>query len=179
MPQVRLHPERPGRKPVSGFSLVEALVVVMVILVIVAIAIPSFVQARMKANEASAVSSLRVIQTAEVMYSQNYPDVGFSHTLQDLGPHGTDCQSPGPTNACIIMDENLANGYKSGYLFEEVGDSQKPSLGYSLSGNPEVSGISGRCSFGSDQSGDIIATVPGSTMSSRFSIGGGGGGCDH
>jgi len=178
MPQVRLHPDTRETKRVSGFSLVEALVVVMVILVIVAIAIPSFVQARMKANEASAVSSMRVIESAEVMYSQNYPDIGFSHSLQDLGAHGTDCQSPGPTHACIIMDENLANGYKSGYFFEEVGDSQKPSLGYSVSSSPEVSGISGRCSFGSNQSGEITATMPGSTVSSRFSIGGGGG-CDR
>lgn len=178
MSPVHLHAETSGKEPVSGFSLVEALVVVMVILVIVAIAIPSFVQARMKANEASAVSSMRMIEQAEVLYSQTYPDIGFSHSLQDLGAHGTDCQTPGPTNACVIMDDNLAKGYKSGYFFDEVGDGQKPSVGYSVSGSPEVAGISGRCAFGSDQSGEITATIPGSAAVSRFSIGGGGG-CGH
>lgn len=163
---------------VSGFSLVEALVVVMVILVIAAIAIPSFVQARMKANEASAVNSIHTIDMAEVMYSQTYPDVGFARTLQDMSTGGTDCSSPTATRACLIMDDSLANGFKSGYVFQLNSDGQKPSLGYSLTGAPEMGGISGRCAFGSNQSGEIKIIANGGTGSSTFSIGGSGT-CDH
>ena len=179
MPQVRPHHETCSTKRISGFSLVEALVVVMIILIIVAIAIPSFVQARMKANEASAVSSMRVIQSAELMYSQLYPDIGFSKNLHDMGANGTDCHTPSATNACLIMDDNLANGFKSGYFFDVAGDPQKPSTGYSVNGTPEVAGISGRCSFSSDQTGEIMATVVGGATASRFSIGESGGGCGH
>jgi type IV pilus assembly protein PilA len=146
-------------------------VVVMVILVIAAIAIPSFVQARMKANEASAVNSMHAIDMAEVMYSQSYPDIGFARTLQDMGTGGTDCQSPTANRACLIMDDSLANGFKSGYVFQLNGDGQRPSLGYTLTGAPEMGGISGRCAFGSSQSGEIKIIANGSTGSSQFSLG--------
>jgi len=179
MTQTGRHPELPsGRSRVSGFSLVEALVVVMVILVIAAIAIPSFVQARMKANEASAVSSMHAIDVAEILYSQTYPDVGFSRTLQDMGTRGTNCQNPTATSACLIMDDSLANGFKSGYVFQLNSDGQRPSLGYTLSGAPEMGGISGRCSFGSNQSGEIKIIANGSTGSSQFSLGSSST-CDH
>jgi type II secretory pathway pseudopilin PulG len=179
MTQAGKHPEMPSRHSrVSGFSLVEALVVVMVILVIAAIAIPSFVQARMKANEASAVNSMHTIDVAEVMYSQNYPEIGFAKTLQDMGTRGTNCQSPTPTSACLIMDDSLANGFKSGYVFQLNGDGLKPSVGYNLTGAPEMGGISGRCSFGSNQSGEIKIIATGSSGSSQFSLGSSGT-CDH
>jgi prepilin-type N-terminal cleavage/methylation domain-containing protein len=156
----------------SGFSLVEALVVVMVILVIAAIAIPSFVQAKMKANEASAISSMHTIRVAQILYAQTYPDIGFASSLADLGTRGTNCESPGPKNACIIMDDALASGTKSGYVFDLVSDGRNPSLNYSLNGNPESAGISGRCSFATDQSGEI-AVVSNGTGASRYSLGNG------
>src|SRR6476660_1588275 len=65
----------------DGFSLVEVLVVVMVILIIAAIAIPNLVHGKMRANEAAAVSSVKTINTAELMYSGSYPEVGFSSSL--------------------------------------------------------------------------------------------------
>lgn len=163
-----------GHSRVSGFSLVEALVVVMIILVIAAIAIPSFVQARMKANEASAVNSIHTIDMAEVMYSQTYPDVGYAKALPDMGTGGTDCTSPSSAHACLIMDNSLANGFKSGYVFQLNSDGQRPSLGYSLTGAPEMGGISGRCAFGSNQSGEIKIIANGSSGSSTFSLGGSG-----
>jgi type IV pilus assembly protein PilA len=162
----------------SGFSLVEALVVVMVILVIASIAIPSFVQAKMKANEASAISSMRTIRTAEILYAQTYPEIGYTGILADLGTHGSDCASPGPRNACIIMDDALASGAKSGYIFEITGDGIKPSNNYTLNGSPESAGISGRCSFSSDQSGEINFTATAGSGTSRFSLGSGNS-CDH
>ena len=93
MSEVTLQSEMQLRPQSPGFSLVELLVVVMVILVITAIAIPSFVQARMKANEASAVSSMHTIQTAEFMYSESYPDHGYAKRLADMGANGSDCKN--------------------------------------------------------------------------------------
>lgn len=180
MPHESAHPAGPGRNRNSGFSLVELLVVVMVILVIAAIAIPGFVQARMKANEASAVSSMQTIRAAEILYSGTYPDMGFSKTLVALGPNGSTCETSGSDNACIITDENLANGFKSGYVFDLISDGQTPSVAYTLNGIPENTGITGRCSFSTDQSGDINVSAPGSGGTSiKYSLNTGGSTCQQ
>jgi type IV pilus assembly protein PilA len=160
-----------------GFSLVELLVVVMVILVIAAIAIPSLVHARMHANEASAVSSMRAVRTAELMYQDAYPDEGFADSLAKLGPNGSDCTSVGKTNSCILMDEALASGLKSGYVFALTGDGSKPTAGYTLTANPESNGVSGRCSFGSDASGQITIKDGNGKGGGPFAVSSGGGGC--
>jgi len=174
MSEVTSQSEMP-RTRAAGFSLVELLVVVMVILGITAIAIPSFVQARMKANEASAVSSMHVIQTAEFMYSESYPDHGYAKKLGDMGANGSDCKSPTPDSACLLMDDSLASGYKSGYAFSIVSDNQTPSISYTLNGTPEAGGVSGRCSFSASSGGQINIIVPGATGTSRFTASGGGG----
>ncbi len=153
----------------------EILVVVMVILVIAAIAIPNMVHARMQANEASAVSSMHAIHTAEALYSDTYPQVGFAGNLADLGSRGTDCKNPGKSNACIIMDSALSGGVKSGYTFQVVGDGNVPDATYTVTATPQSPGSSGRCSYTSDQGGQI-RTVPNGTAS-RFSSGGGGSSC--
>ena len=98
----------------KGFSLIELLLVVAIILIIAAIAIPNLLQARMAANEASAVASLRTVSVAMVSYNDNYPTVGFAPTLAALG--GTDCTTPDQNGACLI-DSLLAGGSKSGYNF--------------------------------------------------------------
>jgi len=108
-----------------GFSLIELLIVVAIILIIAAIAIPNLLRARIAANEASAASSLRTINTAEVSYSTSYPTVGFSATNAVLGnPGGATPCTPSSTNACLI-DQVLASAAaapgKSGYLVSEVG----------------------------------------------------------
>ena len=85
-----------------GFSLIELLIVVAIILIIAAIAIPNLLRARMAANESSAVSSLRTINTGEITYQSTYPTIGFAAALVNLGgPIGTPC-TPGPTSACLI-----------------------------------------------------------------------------
>ena len=65
----------------KGFSLIELLIVVAIILIIAAIAIPNLLRARIAANEASAASGIRTINTAEVAYNSNYPAQGYSPSL--------------------------------------------------------------------------------------------------
>jgi type IV pilus assembly protein PilA len=110
----------------KGFSLIELLIVVAIILIIAAIAIPSLIRAKISANESSAAASIRQISTAQVAYAASYPDVGYAATLATLGPGSgnNSCVSSGPTSttACIL-DGVLSSGTKSGYQFLAVGDS--------------------------------------------------------
>ena len=151
-----------------GFSLVEMMVVVMIVLAIAAIAVPRMLQARMRANEASAIASMIVVRQAEEMYRTSYPAVGYSGSLADLGSHGGNCESASKTNACLIMDTALAAGRKSGYTFELVADGKSPARAYTLTATPDSVGTTGRCTFVSDQTGSF-RQLGGSL--SRFSSG--------
>jgi prepilin-type N-terminal cleavage/methylation domain-containing protein len=107
----------------KGFSLIELLIVVAIILIIAAIAIPNLLRARMAANESSAVGSLREIRTANTSYYSNYPTIGYAVQLADLG--GASPCTSGPNSACLI-DNTLATAApggpgKSGYGFAAVG----------------------------------------------------------
>src|SRR5260221_404332 len=82
----------------KGFSLIELLIVVAIILIIAAIAIPSLLKARMQANEASAAASIHAVNTSELAYSSAFPSIGFSASLANLGDGGaTPC--PGTATA--------------------------------------------------------------------------------
>jgi type IV pilus assembly protein PilA len=114
----------------KGFSLIELLIVVAIILIIAAIAIPNLLRARIAANESSAVSSIRTINTAEVTYQTAYPTVGYAALLANLGPGAGvyTCPAGGPTSsaACVIdgvlsNNGNPAGNGKSGYSFAAVG----------------------------------------------------------
>src|ERR1700682_3714735 len=109
----------------KGFSLIELLIVVAIILIIAAIAIPNLLRARIAANESSAVSAIRTVNTAEVSYQSAYPTVGYSTNLGQLGPGGAGatCPAGGPVqaNACLI-DSVLSNAItpgtaKSGFYY--------------------------------------------------------------
>lgn len=147
-----------ARRRDRGLSLVELMVVLLIILLIAAIAIPNMSKARMKANEASALASVRTVQSAEVTYSNSYPGVGFAGNLADLGAHGTDCQTTSKVNSCLIMDTALTSGIKSGYTFELLGDGNTPTSGYTLTATPLSANASGRCTFTADQSGRVTVT---------------------
>ena len=107
----------------KGFSLVELLIVVAIILIIAAIAIPNLLHARIAANEASAVGSLSAIKSSEVTYSSAYPTVGYSPNIGSLG--GASPCTPAPTSACLL-DSFLSastpgSGGKSGFVFLATG----------------------------------------------------------
>lgn len=143
------------RKRDAGFSLIELLIVVAIILIIMAIAIPDLLNSRMSANEASAVQSVRTIQTALTSYATSYPNIGYPAQLTDLSTSGAIPCLATATQACLI-DGTLANGTKSGYIFTYVQDATyTPSTGYSIHADPIGRGKTGRRSFFTDQPGVI------------------------
>jgi type IV pilus assembly protein PilA len=127
----------------KGFSLIELLIVVAIILIIAAIAIPNLVRARIAANESSAASSVRRISTAEVAYSSSYPTVGYSPDLASLGGPAVNC-TPTSTTACMI-DSVLSGGVKSGYQVFAAGFSSAggPNDSFVASSAPSIFDVTG------------------------------------
>jgi prepilin-type N-terminal cleavage/methylation domain-containing protein len=98
----------------KGFSLIELLIVVAIILIIAAIAIPNFLRSRVAANQSSAVASLHTLDTAEVTYSSTYGS-GFSSSMLYLAPPSAGANAS--STAAGLIDSILASGLKSGYTF--------------------------------------------------------------
>ena len=131
----------------KGFSLIELLIVVAIILVIAAVAVPSFLRSRIVANEAAAVGSLRTLNTAQISYESAYSTVGYATTLGALS--GTSCAPPSSSGACLI-DMALAGGLRNGYSFTLGGTSGSPNATYQVIAVPTLwnySGIRYFCSF--------------------------------
>ncbi|HYW67641.1 MAG TPA: prepilin-type N-terminal cleavage/methylation domain-containing protein [Candidatus Dormibacteraeota bacterium] len=149
-------------KKQKGFSLIELLIVVAIILIIAAIAIPNLIRSKMAANEASAVASLRTINTGEVTYNNTYPTT-FA-TLGSLGPGAATCGVPVSTAACLI-DNLLASATtaalaKSGYAFKIT----PTATGYTSEAAPANQGVTGTRGFCSDQNLVLFYVNPGVTM---------------
>ena len=152
----------------NGFSLIELLMVVTVILVIAALAIPSFLRSRMTANEGSAVASLRSIFTANTTYETSYGN-GYAPDLPSLaGAPPASCQG------ADLIDGMLAAGQKSGYSFTYVAGGAVPvgaagctpgALGFTVQATPVVAGSSGQRSFCVDESGVVRFDPSGTVIS--------------
>src|ERR1039457_5122704 len=116
----------------KGFSLIELLIVVAIILIIAAIAIPNLLRSRIAANEASAGGSLRTINTAQVTYASTYPAQGFATSLAILGGTGTSSSS----TSALLLDNVLGTAstggtaapgnVKSGYSFYVTASGSQP-----------------------------------------------------
>jgi type IV pilus assembly protein PilA len=135
----------------KGFSLIELLIVVAIILIISAISIPNLLRSRMAANEASAVGSLRTINSACITYTTIY-GIGFPSALSNMGTSG-----PGSSASADLIDNSLAGGVKSGYLFSYA---FTPAISgvipaYAVYASPLAPGQTGQRYFFTDQSGVI------------------------
>jgi type IV pilus assembly protein PilA len=134
-------PQDGRRRSKAGFSLIELLIVVAIILVIAAIAIPNFLRARMAANEAAAVENCRTITSAEVIYYTTY-GIGFAAGLSNLAG----AAGPPTSTAANLIDPILATGTKSGYIFTYAPASPDTNgyfQDYSLNSDPVTSNITG------------------------------------
>jgi len=141
------------KRKAAGFSLIELLIVVAIILTIAAIALPNFMRARITANEAAAVANLRNITTANVVYSTTY-NLGYAAQFVYLGgPAG----APTSTNS-QLLDVILTSGAKNGYSFAYVSGPVN-AVGmidsYTVTVSPLVPGNTGQRYFFMDESGVI------------------------
>lgn len=135
-----------------GFSLIELLIVVAIILLLAAIAIPNLIRSKIAANEASAISSIRTINTAQVTYAVTYPLVGYADDLAKLAaPSGG---GPASSMNAGLIDWVLGCGtqpcLKSGYSFRIINTAGTPVSTYTVVGTPQQIDITGTRGFCSD-----------------------------
>ena len=149
----------------KGFSLIELLITVAIILIIAAIAIPNLLRARIAAHEASAVASIRTIITAEVTYLTAYPTTGYSITLAALGPASAGaCTTPVKANACLLgyalASATTTALAKSGYYFRVANGTvaTTPVSSYTIGAAPSTYNSTGVRLFCSIEDGVVRAT---------------------
>ncbi len=149
----------------------ELLIVIAIILILMLMAIPTVGSIKKKANQTSAINSLKVIYSAEIQYESSYPTSGFACSLQSLGGDPAS-GAPSATSSQLIQPD-LATGIKSGYIFT-IGNCTKVSTngqdritGYTLTAVPETVGKTGDLGFCSDQFGTIKQDPAGGTNCSQ------------
>jgi type IV pilus assembly protein PilA len=154
------------QKQQRGFSVVELVVLVAILLVIAAIAMPNLLHSNLSENESTAVTSLRTLNTSCASYSMLY--AGYPRSLSNLGPGGA-----ANSASADLIDSVLASGAKSGYVFTYTAGAagvRGNVLGYSITANPITPGTTGQRGFFTDQSGVIRANTAGAADASSTPI---------
>jgi type IV pilus assembly protein PilA len=146
------------RRP-NGFTLMELLIVIAIILILMLMAIPTIGSLTKKGNETSAINSVQTVTKAEIQYQSSYPANGFACSLPTLG--GDPNSGPPTPAAAQILQGDLTSGYKSGYIFTITCSSKVTingtdrSNGYTITAVPQTVGKTGDRGFCSDQFGSI------------------------
>ena len=154
------------REREAGFTLMELLIVISIMLILMLIAIPNFSNMKSQANETSAIQSLRAIYEAQIQYQTNYPANGFAPSLTMLG--GSSASGPPTPQAAQVLDTNLATGQKSRHLAivnptKITVNNQDQYTGYEATAVPQAVGKTGHRGFCIDQQGEIKADPTGGT----------------
>ncbi len=161
----------------GGFSLIELLIVVAIILIIAAIAIPNLLKSKMSANEAAATSSLRMLNNAEVMFAATYSS-GYTEGFNRLGPPATgqpDCHNADLVDPVLSGRTSLGTNTtfeKSGYVFSYRPTGTSTAFGsiaaYEISADPRARGSTGQRSFFTNE--PLVIRVNGTTAASASDL---------
>jgi type IV pilus assembly protein PilA len=155
----------------SGFTLMELLIVMSIMIILMLIAIPNFISMKAQADETSAIQSLRAIYQAQIQYQTNFPTNGFACALPALG--GNASSGPPSATAAQVLQGDLATGQKSGYTFNIVNctkvtvNNQDMYTSYEATAVPQSVGKSGHRGFCIDQAGEIKSDPAGGTNCSQ------------
>ncbi|HZU09663.1 MAG TPA: type II secretion system protein [Pseudacidobacterium sp.] len=155
------------RRRQAGFTLMELLIVISIMLILMLIAIPNMLNLRSQANETSAIQSLRAIYQAQIQYQTNYPANGFACSLQALG--GDANAGPPSAQNAQLLQHDLATGSKAGYTFNITNctkttvNNQDMYTSYEATAVPQAVGKTGHRGFCIDMTGEIKADPAGGT----------------
>ena len=151
----------------NGFTLMELLIVIAIILILMLMAIPTIGSLKKQANETSAIQSIRAVTQAQLQYESTFPTNGYASSLMSLG--GDPKAGPPTPTAAQMLQGDLSTGIKSGYIFQ-IGNITKVNLsgidrvtGYQITAVPQTVGQTGNRGFCSDQFGTIKADPAGGT----------------
>lgn len=146
-----------SRHDEAGFTLVELLIVMSVILIIITLAIPSYEKVHIKADETSAMASVRTLNSMETEYNSSYPSHGFACSLNTLG--GKSGSGTPTAESAQLIPEDLASGSKAGYNFT-ISNCAKSTVNnvdqynsYQITATPIAVGRTGQRTICSDESG--------------------------
>jgi type IV pilus assembly protein PilA len=162
-----IHLSSSERTRQRGFTLMELLIVMSIMIILMLIAIPNFISMKASANETSAMQSLRAIYQAQIQYQTSFPANGFACSLPALG--GNASAGPPSPQAAQVLQGELAQGQKSGYTFNIVNctkvtvNNQDMYTSYEVTAVPQAVGKSGHKGFCIDQAGEIKADLSGGT----------------
>jgi type IV pilus assembly protein PilA len=141
----------------NGFTLMELLIVIAIILILMLMAIPTIGVMKIHANEVSAINSVQAIIKAQIQYETSFPANGFACSLTALG--GDQASGPPSPTSAQLIQADLASGYKSGYIFN-ITNCTKVTVagtdritGFEVTAVPEAVGKTGNRGFCSDQNG--------------------------